>query len=117
MNVRIECYLAILKKCKEQFPDAHFEVITRTSKSILSPSFQLLLKAKVNKWDFETYTKYYLAEIFSKPKALKKLKELRKIAKNQLLFLICYEKNPLECHRSIVKDLIENPSKYGLNNV
>ena len=108
MNIRTECYLAILKKCKKQYPDAHFEVITRTAKSVLSPSKDLLIKAKAERMDFEVYRELYIGEVFNNLDALRRIHELKKIAKDKLVFLICYEKDASECHRSIVKELILN---------
>lgn len=117
MNIRIECYLAILRKFKERFPEAHFEVITRTSKSVLSPSKQLLYKVKYLekedlKMNFERYRALYLKEILNNPDALIRIEELIEIAKEKVVFLICYEKDSSKCHRSILKDVIENPNKY-----
>lgn len=113
VNIRIECYLAILKRYKKTFPEAYFEVITRTSKSVLSPSKELLYRAKyIEKMDFGMYRALFLKEILNNPKALKRIEELREIAKEKLVFLICYEKDSSKCHRSIVKDIIENPYKY-----
>lgn len=117
INIRIECYLAVLKKFKKRYPEAYFEVITRTSKSVLAPSKELLYKAKyVEKMDFDEYRALYLAEIFNNSDALKRIEELREIAKEKLLFLVCYEKDSSKCHRSILKDVMQNPSKYGYRN-
>lgn len=109
MIIRIECYLAVLKKYKMQFPNAHFEVITRTAKSELSPSRELLSIAKDRKMDFETYKKLFLEEILSNPDALIRIGELRQIAKEKVVYLICYELDASKCHRSIVKEIIMHP--------
>ena len=41
------------------------------------------------------------------PKAIERIRELREIAKEKVIFLVCYEKDPKKCHRSIVKDVLE----------
>lgn len=112
MNIRIECYLAILKRYKEKYPDAHFEVVTRTAKSKLAPSKELLIHAKSIKMTFERYRILYLLEILDNIDALMRIEELREIAKEKIVFLICYEKDPSKSHRSILKDVIQNPKKY-----
>lgn len=112
-QIRVDCYLSVLKKYKVMYPEAHFEVITRTAHSILSPSWQLLKTAKLGKWDFQTYRTYFLEEIERNEKALKLICDLRKLSKEKVVFLVCFEKNPNLCHRSIIKELIEteNDSK------
>lgn len=108
LNIRIDCYLVVKKKFEKQYPNAHFEVITRTSNSILSPSWELLKKIKREKWSFQEYKIKLLEELSLNPKVIPKLEEMRKIAEKKTLFLVCYEKDPSQCHRSIIKKLIEN---------
>lgn len=105
LNLRTDCYLAIMKKMKDQYPDGIFEVITRTKNHILSPSKKLLSQAKNEFWTFEKYSEHFIEEMKSTD-AKAELKRLREIAKTKVLFLVCYEKNPEECHRSLVKKLI-----------
>ena len=42
------------------------------------------------------------------------LKEVIEINKTQDVCLICYEKNDLECHRSIIRDIIKE--KYNIDS-
>ena len=44
MGIRIDCHLAKLKEFKSMYPNAHFEVITNASKSVLAPSKELLIE-------------------------------------------------------------------------
>ena len=111
MIINTDCYLAVLKKYKARFSEAHFEVITRTAKSCLSPSWYLLDYAKENGISFKEYEKLFIKEISENPEALKRIKELREIAKDKVVFLVCYEKNSSVCHRSIVKKIIERTIK------
>lgn len=114
--IRTDCYLAVLKKFREKFPDAHFEVITRTAKSILSPSKKLLIEAgimkksdgtKNPKMPFNEYSLKFFDEIENNPKAKERLRELLKISKEKDVFLVCYEKDSNKCHRSLVKRILD----------
>ncbi len=107
MIIDTDCYLAVLKKYKERFFEAHFEIITRTAKSCLSPSKELLNYAKENKISFEDYEKIFIKEISGNPEAKKRINEIREIAKDKVVFLVCDERDPEVCHRSIVKKIIE----------
>jgi uncharacterized protein YeaO (DUF488 family) len=112
--IRIDCYLSVLKKYRKLYPNAHFEVITRQSfgeiqgDHILSPSWNLLKKSKKEKWNFEQYSRAFIKEMDRNPNAKKYMSDLKKkIAAGITVFLVCVEKNPLECHRSIIKKIME----------
>ncbi len=116
MGIRIDCHLANLKEFKSKYPDAHFEVITNTSKSILAPSRKLLIDAgiftkpngtKNPKMDFKEYKFRFVEEIYSNLKACSKLLELKDLAEKKTVFLVCSCENPEFCHRSIINDMIE----------
>lgn len=107
MNIQINCHLAKLRTFKRIYHEAHFEVITRTVKHSLSPTWKLLTMLKKKTIDFETYRLLFLEEIANNPEAIKRIRELREIGKDKLIFLVCYERDPKKCHRSIVKDIIE----------
>ena len=111
MIINTDCYLAVLKEYKARLPDAHFEVITRTAKSCLSPSTELLNYAKKSKISFEDYEIFFIKEISRNPEAKKRINEIREIAKDKVVFLVCYERDPEVCHRSIVKKIIERVIK------
>jgi uncharacterized protein YeaO (DUF488 family) len=55
---------------------------------------------------FEVYKKELIREILSSERALIRLKELKKIAQEKQLFLVCFEKDYSKCHRSIIKELM-----------
>ena len=113
-EVRIDCYLGVLKKFKKEFPNAYFEYVN--NRNILAPSRELKIEAGVEKKKdgtknpkmlFDEYSIKYIEEINNNPKALKRLKELSIILRFTDIFLICYEVNPLECHRSIIKKILD----------
>ncbi len=116
MGIRLDCYLAKLKEFKSKYPNAHFEVITNTSKSILAPSKELLIDAgilkksngnKNPKMDFKEYKFRFMEEIYSNLQACSRLLELKNLAEKKTVFLVCSCKNPEYCHRSIISDMIE----------
>ena len=51
------------------------------------------------------------------PKAIERIRELREIAKEKVVFLVCYEKDSKECHRSIIKDILEKKIKTFPNEI
>ncbi len=106
-TVRLDCYVALLPKFKERFPMAHFEVITRQgASSPLSPSWSLLEAIKSGALAWEEYGVRLVAEIHANQEARARLKRLRGIASERVTFLVCFEKDPARCHRSIVKKLV-----------
>ena len=105
--IRTDCYLAVLKKFKEKYPSAHFEVITRYANHVLSPSWELLRQAKEENWSFKRYKEALLKELLNNNAALEKIKKLKNISRRKVLFLVCYEKDASKCHRTIVKELIK----------
>ena len=116
MGIRIDCHLAKLKEFKSKYPNAHFEVITNASKSILAPSKELLndegIFKKPNgtknpKMDFKEFKFRFIEEIYSNLKACSRLLELKSLAEKKTVFLVCSCKNPEFCHRSIINDMIE----------
>ena len=116
MQVLTNCYLAVLKKFRLQYPNAHFEVITRTAGSVLAPSWKLLTLAKEVGLSFNEYEKLFTDEINNNPEAKKRLEELREIGNNQIIFLVCFEKNASRCHRSIVKRMLLDKLFFENNN-
>jgi uncharacterized protein YeaO (DUF488 family) len=114
-NIRLDCYVSVFKKYKQDYPNAHFELITRKHIQMdynvyadyLAPSSDLLKEAKSTKMSFEVYTEKFINEIRNSEKAKKRIKILRDAAEHgKTIFLICFEKNPNECHRSIIKKFI-----------
>lgn len=115
MIINTDCYLRVLEKYKAKLPDAHFEVITRMEESLLSPSWELLNYAKENKISFEEYKERFLKELKQRPFVVEKLRTLKRIGKDRLIFLVCFEKDASKCHRSIVRDILMTPRKYGFD--
>jgi len=84
------------------------EVKVRVARpSVLAPSKELLKDWKEGKIDWTEYERRFREEILGNPKAVAKLKEIKKLAKTKDVRLICYEKNP-PCHRFILIDLINS---------
>jgi len=84
------------------------EVKVRVARpSVLAPSKELLKDWKEGKIDWAAYERRFRKEILNSPKAVAKLKEIKKLAEEKDVRLICYEKNP-PCHRFILIDLINS---------
>lgn len=74
--------------------------------SILAPSNELLEDWKKGKITWEEYEKRLKEEIYSNPKAVERLKEIKKLVETKDVRLICYEKKP-PCHRFTLITMIE----------
>lgn len=81
------------------------------SPSVLAPSKELLKDFKEGKTDWGAYDRRFRKEILDNPEAVAKLKEIKKLAEEKDVRLICYEKNP-PCHRFILIDLINSLSFF-----
>jgi len=104
--IRTDCYLAVLKKFKIQYPLAHFEIVTRATNHCLSPSWQLLQKYKDEGLTFDEYIPIFLYEM-ERPECQTKIHELANRSQLQDVFLVCYEKSDDQCHRRLLKKLID----------
>lgn len=74
--------------------------------SILAPSKELLEDWKEGKITWKEYERRLREEIFSNPKAVDRLKEIKKLVATKDVRLMCYEKNP-PCHRFTLITMIE----------
>lgn len=101
-NTLTEGYLANLGN----YPKDEIKiVVTRTAKSVLSPSWQLLNDYKTKKITWQQYEERFKNEILSEPKAIAKIRQIKELAKTRNIRLICYEKN-YPCHRFILLEMI-----------
>lgn len=113
------CYLAIMAKMKLEHPEALFENITRRAKSVLSPSWKLLNRCNSMKkrgvpedeiWAY--YEWEFIREMEDNFDAVHaKLEELREIAKERDVYLVCVEANRNveeneHCHRFLVRKML-----------
>ena len=119
--IRTDCYLVKLKAMRQRFPGAHFEVVTNASRNILAPSAELLVATGIftkpdgtkNPRDFVLYRRLYREQIFSNKDAVKRLYELKRMAEHQDVFLVCFERDPTNCHRTLIKEFIQGlPDEY-----
>ncbi|MCQ1534678.1 hypothetical protein FTO70_03015 [Methanosarcina sp. KYL-1] len=102
-----QTYKSIIGKTKACYPDAFFVDVTRSRKSILSPSWNLLNDYKNGLVDWTGYTERFKEEM-EKPKAVREMLGIAKKAQKKDVFLVCFE-GPLagdKCHRFILLDLI-----------
>ena len=106
MVIRVDCHdsrwYGNIKEMKEKYPNAHYEIIKRNKRHILSPSKKLLIKigimkksdgTKNKKWDlskpevFVEYKRKLMKEFSENPFYEIRLME-RKIQKKHLIFSI-----------------------------
>lgn len=100
-----ETYLAILKRMREEHPEAEFIVVTATAKHILAPPWGLVKRVKKIPWD--EYERLYIKWIQSKPGALQELRRIKWLSKMKDVYLVCYEKE-FPCHRFILMQMIKD---------
>lgn len=98
-----ESYLANWRNLPE---DAIKFAVTRTAKSPLSPSWELLKDYKTGKISWERFEVVFRGEILGRPEARALLREIKKLGEERDVYLVCYEKRP-PCHRFILMKMIE----------
>ena len=64
------------------------------------------VKAHNTAWDRIKYADKFKVEIYSNPKALKRLREIAQRALKEDVYLVCYEKHPKNCHRMLLIEYI-----------
>lgn len=88
---------------RNEYPDDEIKVrVARPS--VLAPSKELLKDWKDGRIDWTEYERRFREEILNNPKAMAKLREIKRLAETEDVRLICYEKNP-PCHRFILIEL------------
>lgn len=97
----LEGYLA--KKHTYPKDEVHIAV-TRTARSVLAPSWELLNDYKNEKITWSEYIKRYVKEM-DNVDAIVEMLRIRKLAETRDVRLICYEKT-YPCHRYILMVLI-----------
>lgn len=99
-----ESYLANMKNLPK---DSIKILVTRTAKSLLSPSWVLLNDYKSGKIDWDEYVNRFKEEMNTNVhKGM--MREIKKLAEKKDVYLICYEAPGKNCHRYILMDMIDN---------
>ncbi|WP_371801787.1 DUF488 family protein, N3 subclade [Candidatus Lokiarchaeum ossiferum] len=120
-GINIGCYAAVMAKYQAKFPKAQFEVVMRkpwtvglkdVHPSVLSPSEVLLEMYQYRRTNFKKFGQLFEKEIFTNRHAIFKLKTLKELSKVREVFLVCCERNPAECHRSILYKFLSNLEFY-----
>jgi uncharacterized protein YeaO (DUF488 family) len=113
-NIHLDCYMAIEPRMQQEHLDADFEIITRQKPPfpvtgnaawapLLSPSWELLKRAKAEHLPLEQYGELLLSELVIKPEAMALMQAIYETAQRKIVFLVCFEKDPNQCHRSLMK--------------
>ena len=116
-----ETYLSKMKEKMEEYPDAHFYLVTRTLPEkvmklienddrleycpTLAPSKKLFVDYKYHGLPWEKYVPIFLQEMES-IEAQEKMKDIIEESKNRTVFLVCVEKTTKSCHRFLLLDLM-----------
>jgi uncharacterized protein YeaO (DUF488 family) len=90
----------------------HFHVWFRS----LSPSANLLKQYKNGTETWEEFEEAFVSEIRHNSESSKQLKDILKRSKHSNVTLLCYERTGHNCHRYIVKDLLnKQPSSISIS--
>lgn len=102
INTLKESYLSNIKNLPG---DALKIIVTRSAGHVLSPSRQLLNDYRSRNIDWHTYVERFKQEM-SNDICIAEMRKIKWMAKDKLVYIICYEKNPHRCHRSLLFDMI-----------
>lgn len=80
----------------------------------LAPSELLLSKYKDNSIDWHQYREMFIEESYTNVMFIDALEQIIELSKTQDICLICYEKNDLECHRSLIREILKQ--KYNIDS-
>ena len=80
----------------------------------LAPSELLLSKYKDNSIDWHQYREMFIEESYTNVMFIDALEQIIELCKTQDICLICYEKNDLECHRSLIREILKQ--KYNIDS-
>lgn len=86
--------------------DAIKIVVTRSAGHMLSPSKKLLWDYKKGRIDWTEYVKTFNREM-DNPACLAVMREIKKLAKEKDVYLLCYEPPGENCHRYLLFDMIK----------
>lgn len=88
----------------------HFDIWFRS----LSPSPSLLKQYKNGSESWEEFESDFVSEIRDSMESNKQLEDISNLSKKKNVTLLCYEKSGHNCHRYLVKDLINRqvPPKW-----
>jgi uncharacterized protein YeaO (DUF488 family) len=74
--------------------------------SLLSPSKELLDRYKKDNLSWDEYRQQFILQVTGDSQAVEQLHKIQEQSQKENIRLICYEKNPEHCHRSILLELI-----------
>lgn len=86
---------------------AHFDLWIRDA----SPEVKLLKAYKNNEIDWETFSRKFKVQLHTSPESKEAIKQIVELSKTRNVTLLCYEKEGENCHRQIVKSLVNQKIK------
>jgi uncharacterized protein YeaO (DUF488 family) len=110
-----ETYFGVLKMMMEKNPEAKFIAVSRSvPKGVmierwmaLAPSYGLLNDYKRGTVDWDVYTQRFTYQMKNDQLAQKQIQEIRQLAQDQDVFLVCWEGPDKDCHRHLLVDMIK----------
>lgn len=97
-----ESYLANIRNLPENTVKM---VVTRRAGHVLSPSKKLLWDYKNRRISWNEYVKRFYQEM-DNDICRAEMRRIKKLANDKHVYLICYERSPYKCHRSLLLDMI-----------
>jgi uncharacterized protein YeaO (DUF488 family) len=101
----------------EENDDGIRVLVTRYYPRELSPSRNLLKNYRQGMYNWEEFKTAFMSEIRDNKDSLKRIEDLNVRNEFLVITLLCYEIEGENCHRYIVKDIIENPQLLYVNSV
>lgn len=80
----------------------------------LAPSELILSKYKDGSIDWKQYREMFIEHANTNTMFQDALEQVKELNETQDVCLICYEKNDLECHRSIIREILKQ--KYNIDS-
>ncbi len=90
-------------------PSKNFDEWTTT----LSPNPELLFAYKQGKIGWDTFAHEFLTQLKNDASCLEAIQTLHELSENEDITLLCFEKDGNPCHRHLVRDIIEDPSRLS----
>lgn len=99
-----ETYKRNVENVKKVNPGAEFIDVTRSARSILAPSWEMLNAYKDGRITWDEYVRRYVKEMANKASNAEMLR-IGKLAKSKDVYLVCFERVG-NCHRFLLVDMI-----------
>lgn len=104
MSLKETC-LSNVENVRKENPGAELINVTRSSGSVLSPSWKMLNEYKAKKITWDGYIVRFVKEM-DNPVSRAEMLRIGELAKTKDVYLVCFEKKG-NCHRFLLVDMIK----------